>query len=153
MEKNILNNIDHLYRHALITTAIIIVLSILAILVAVGIIKFKLIASQTGRIVTVSLVVLGMVLLLVARFITIQPIYMDYKDNSYIVLENAEVTIREGTSFTSGIEYTNQVTVISSGNYYELKMQTDYSLSTEKTYTGTVAYLKHSKYIVWYDLD
>ena len=35
----------------------------------------------------------------------------------------------------------------------ELKMQTDYSLSTEVEYIGKIAYLEHSEYIVWYQFE
>ena len=59
----------------------------------------------------------------------------------------------ESASFNSGIDYTNPVIVVSNGNEYELKMQTDHALSTGRKYNGTIAYLKHSKYLIWYDLD
>ena len=35
----------------------------------------------------------------------------------------------------------------------ELKMQTDYSLSTEVEYIGKIAYLERSEYIVWYQFE
>ena len=35
----------------------------------------------------------------------------------------------------------------------ELKMQTDYSLDTEVEYTGQIAYLENSGYMIWYEFD
>ena len=153
MEQNILNNIEKIYRNHIITSVIIISLIVLAILVTIGVLKFKLIASKPGRIIITTLVIMGSILLLVLQLNSFYPIHKDYKESSYIIFENTEVVIMESSSFNSGIDYTNPVIVISNGNEYELKMQTDRALSTGRKYNGTIAYLKHSKYLIWYDLD
>ena len=153
MEQNILNNIEKLYRNHIITAVIVIALVVAVILVTVGVLKFKLIASKSGRIIIAILVLMGSILLLVLQFNSFYPIHKDYKENSYIILENTEVVIMESSSSNAGIDYTNQVIVVSNGIEYELTMQTDHALSTGRKYNGTIAYLKHSKYLVWYDFD
>ena len=149
MEKEVINNIYHLYRSHIVTTILLLLLGCVAVLVSIGVVKYKVIQSTVKRITLLVFAAVCSILLLVIQIISIVPIYKDYKEQSYIILENASITIKDGSTGT--IDKTNRVVVIADGNEYELKMQTDYSLSTEKTYTGTIAYLKHSKYLVWYN--
>ena len=65
----------------------------------------------------------------------------------------ADATMIINDDSTGGIDPTNSVVVSVGGNTIELKMQTDYSLDTNTEYVGTVAYSKHSQYVVWYSFN
>lgn len=77
--------------------------------------------------------------------------YEDYSEQSYVLIEDAKIIIKDGSS--GGINSTNKVVVIYEDKVIELKMQTDYSLSTEVEYIGKIAYLERSEYIVWYQFE
>ena len=153
MEQNILNNIEKTYRNSIITTVIVIAIVIAVIIVTIAVLKFKLIASKSGRITLVILVLVGSVLLLALQLNSFYPIYKDHRESSYIIVENAKVLVMESSSSNGGLDYTNRVIVESNGVEYELKMQTDHTLSIGTKYTGTLAYLKYSNYLIWYDFD
>jgi hypothetical protein len=87
----------------------------------------------------------------VVELITISPVYKDYKEQSYIIIEDAKVMIKDHSS--GGLDSTNNVVVYDGDNEIVLKMQTDYSLNVWFEYTGKVAYLKHSNYLIWYEFD
>ena len=96
-------------------------------------------------------VVVASIGLIVVQAVTIYPVYKDYKEQAYIVIEDANVIIKDGS--TGGLDSTNCVIVYDDEKEIELKMQTDYGLDVELEYTGNIAYLKHSNYLIWYDLD
>ena len=88
---------------------------------------------------------------MILQFVEISPVYKDYSEQSYVLIEDAKIVIKDGSS--GGINSTNKVVVSYEDKVIELKMQTDYSLSTEVEYVGKIAYLEHSEYIVWYQFE
>ena len=153
MEQNILNNIEKLYRNNLSTTIIIIALVVAVIIVTIIVLKLKLIASISGRTIMAVSVIIGAVLLLVLQLNSFCSIHKDHRESSYIIVENATVLVMESSSFNGGLDYTNRVVVESHGIKYELKMESDRALSIGTEYTGKLAYLKHSNYLIWYDFE
>ena len=153
MKQNILNNIEKIYRNSILTTVIIIALIVGVIIVTIAVLNFKLIASKSGRMIIGILVPMGSVLLLVLQLNSFYPIYKDHRESSYIIVENATVLVMESSSSNGGLDYTHLVHVEANGIEYELKMQADHALSIGTPSTGTLAYLKYSNYLIWYDLD
>ena len=88
---------------------------------------------------------------MVFQFVEITPVYKDYSEQSYVLIEDAKIIIKDGSS--GGINSTNKVVVTYEDKVIELKMQTDYSLNTEVEYVGKIAYLERSEYIVWYQFE
>lgn len=152
MEKEIIDKIYHLYRSHIVTLVIFILLCCIGTLISVGVIRLGLVKSRTNRILLFSIVLLCSILLPVIQLFQIIPVYADYQESSYIVLDNATMTV---TTDSSGIiDRTNQVFVVdANGNDYNLKLQSDFLLDRGINYTGTIVYLKHSGYVIWYDLD
>ena len=152
MEKEIIDNIYQLYRSRIVTLAIFVLLCCIGILISVGVMKFGLVKSRTNRILLFSIVLLCSVLLLVIQLFQMIPVYADYQESSYIILDNATMTV---TTDSSGIiDRTNQVVVVDAdGNDYNLKLQSDFLLDRGISYTGTIVYLKHSGYVIWYNLN
>ena len=151
IEKCIVENIDKLFHSQIINAILYFVLIIVAILGVVGVTKLKLLKSK-AKIIALSLTIaICSIGLIIIQVITILPVYNDYIQQSYVIVENATMTVAEGSA--GGIDPTNTVFLSVDGNEFALKMQTDYSLDTNKEYAGTVAYLKHSKYIIWYSFE
>ena len=151
MREQILDNIYSLYRSRLITAIIFLVLIILAVVVILGVIKFDIVKSLKGRIVLIVTVVVCSVFLVISQIVTISPIYQDYRDSSYTVVDDATIVIN-GDS-TGLIDRTNTVFLKTKNKEYELIIQTDLKLDIDTEYVGSIAFLKHSKYIVWYDFE
>lgn len=152
MEKNILNNIHSLYRSYVITLILFLILGCVTILVSVGVVKFGLIKSKLCQILQLIVISISVVVLLIIQVHSIVPIYQDYKDASYIVLENATMTIL--TDASGLIDRTNVVLVEDGlGNPVKLKMPNDIQLSVGYVYTGTVVYTKRSGFVVWHSFD
>ena len=91
------------------------------------------------------------VVLLIVKGVEIAPIYHDYQEQAYIVVDEARVIIKDGSS--GGLDSTNRVLINDGEKEIELKMQSDYSLDTEVEYTGQIAYLENSGYLIWYEFD
>lgn len=151
MESAIVENIEKLYRGHIITAILYLFLIVAVFLVTVGVIKFKLLDSRWKNTLLISIVAVASVCLIVVELITISPVYKDYKEQSYIIIEDAKVMIKDHSS--GGLDSTNNVVVYDGDNEIVLKMQTDYSLNVWFEYTGKVAYLKHSNYLIWYEFD
>lgn len=152
MKNEILDKIFHLYRGHIVTIIIFIVLCLVAVLISIGVIKFRLINSKVNRILLLSLVCLCSILLLSGQIIQLIPVHKDYKESSYIILEDATMTIV--TESSGGLDRTNRVVVVDNdGNCYDFKLQSDYLLDNGHSYTGTIVYLKHSGYVIWYDIN
>ena len=80
------------------------------------------------------------------------PIRKDYKETSYVILQNATMTII--TDATGVIDFTNQVAVVDSDmNNYNFKIQTEFNLDRGESYVGTIVFLKHSGFVIWYALN
>ena len=152
MEKEILSNINHLYKSHIVTAIIFLLLGCIAVFISIGVIKFELLKSTIGRIALLILVVVCSIALLTTQIILTVPIYRDREETSYVILENATMTIV--TDSTGVIDRTNQVVVVDEkGNLYNFKMQNDLQLTKDYKYSGTIVYLKHSNYVVWYSFD
>jgi hypothetical protein len=152
MNQDILNNIYDLYKSHIITLVLFLLLGCAAVLTSIGVIKFELLESRIWKIAFLILIIVSVVLLLTAQTLSIIPIYEDYKQSAYVILENSTLTVV--TDSTGIIDRTSKVVVEdNAGRRYELKMQSDLQLSTGCTYTGTVVYLINSNYVVWYSFD
>ena len=151
MEQAILDNTYHLYRSHLVTTILYLVLVVVIIFVGAGVCKFKLVKSVKGRVIIIAMVAVCSMGLILIQLVNIFPVYKDYKKQTYKVVENATVTIKKGA--TGDIFQFNHVVVMTNGSKINLKIPTDRKLSTEIEYTGTIAYLEHSGYLIWYCFD
>lgn len=151
MDKIIIENINHLFRSQIIDTLLYLLLIIVTVLVVIAVIKLKSFNSKV-KVVALSLILtvcsVGMIII---QIISIAPVYKDYKQQSYIVVENATMIVADNSS--GGIDPTSSVFVTVNGNELEFKMRTDYSLDTDTEYVGTIAYLKHSQYVIWYSFN
>ena len=153
MENQIIENIENLYKSQILTFVLCFALIVITSFVVFGVIKFKLLGAKWKNALLISFVAVASVGLLVVQMITISPVYKDYEEQAYIVIENAKVVIKDGSTSTGGLDRTNRVIVCDNGTEMELKMQTDYALDTEVEYRGRIAYLKHSNYLIWYEFD
>ena len=151
MESEIIVNIEKLYNSFLFNAALIGALVLIVVLVTVGVIKFKLLNSKAKQIALFLLTAICSIGLMILQFVEISPVYTDYSKQSYVLIEDAKIVIKDGSS--GGINSTNKVVVSYEDKVIELKMQTDYSLSTEVEHVGKIAYLEHSEYIVWYQFE
>ena len=151
MESEIIVNIEKLYNSFLFNAALTGALVLILVLVTFGVIKFKLLNSNAKRIALILLTAICSVGLMIFQFVEITPVSKDYSERSYVLIEDAKIIIKDGSS--GGINSTNKVVVTYEDKVIELKMQTDYSLSTEVEYIGKIAYLEHSEYIVWYQFE
>ena len=151
MREQILEHIYSLYKSHIITAIVFFALIVLAIMVTIGVIKFDLVKSSKGRLVLIATVILCAIFLIISQIVAVGPIYKDYRDSTYITVENAIVVIKGDSSGV--LDRTSTVTVKTSNQEYELKMLTDIKLDADTEYVGTVVFLKNSKYIVWYEFD
>lgn len=150
MEKEILNNIYRLYRGRIVELILFVLLSGVTVLVTIGAIKLELIESKVQRILLL-IICAGTIALPVIEFSTETTlIRADYKESSYIVLENATMTVTTDT-VTSGLQRINHVSVIDNdGKCYDLMIDSNILISRGDKYTGTIVYLKHSNYVIWF---
>ena len=152
MEKYILNNIHQLYKSHIVTLILVLLLGCLTLLVVVGAIKFNLIKQLIWKFALLTATIVAVVAILLIQINSLIPVYKDYKELSYIVIEDASLTIK--TEASGVIDRINTVIVDDgSGKTFELKMQSDLSLSWGCTYTGTIAYTINSGYVVWYSFN
>ena len=150
MEKEILNNIYRLYRGRIVELILFVLLSGVTVLVTIGAIKLELIESKVQRILLL-IICAGTIALPVIEFSTETTlIRADYKESSYIVLENATMTVTTDT-VTSGLQRINHVSVIDNdGKCYDLMIDSNILISRGDKYTGTIVYLKHSNSVIWF---
>ena len=151
MEQAILNNIYHLYRSYIVTAILYLILAILIFIVGICVCKFKLMGSIRDRVIIMVIAFICSVGLIFIHILNTIPVYKDYKEQSYIVLENATITIKSGA--IGNLDQFNRVIVKSDGREMNLKIPSDPKLSTGIEYTGTIAYLEHSGYLIWYCFD
>ena len=156
MENEILDNIYHLYRLYIINLIIYSILCCVAVLIAIGVIKFEVLNTKAKRILLLLVMCLCSILLLGMQIIIdLLPIRADYKESSYIILENATMTIvaESSSSSSGGLGRTNDVVVIDKdGNRYNLQIE-NYYVRDYGSYTGTIVYLEHSGFVIWYNID
>lgn len=150
MKEQILENIYSLYKSHIVTAIILLALIVMTVIVTIGVIKLDLIKSSKGKFVLIATVIVCSVFLITSQLVTIVPIYKDYCDSSYIVVEDANVVIKGDSSGV--LDRLSTVSVRTRNGEFELNIQTDLKLDVDTEYVGTVVFLKHSKYIVWHDL-
>lgn len=109
MENAIINNIEKLYQSHMLIAVLYVALIVGVSLITVSVIKCKLHHTKWKCITLVAFVVSASVVLLVSQIVAISPVYKDYTKQSYLVLENAKVIIKDGA--TGGIDSINYVTV------------------------------------------
>lgn len=150
MEQEILNNIYRLYRGRIMDLILYVLFSGVTVLVIIGAIKWELIESKVERILML-IICASTIALPVMEFSTeTAPVRADYKESSYIVLENATMTVTTDT-VTSGLRRVNHVIVIDNdGKCYDLMVDHNNLISRGDKYTGTIVYLKHSNYVIWF---
>ena len=151
MENAIIENIERLYKGHIINLLLSLVLVAVTGLLVAGVVKFKILNARWKNIALVSLVAVCSVALLLLQISKLVPVYKDYTEQSYIVVENAEVVIKESTVDMS--DRVNRVVVYDGEKEFELQMQIDHSLDTWFGYKGKIAYLEHSNYMIWYDFE
>lgn len=152
MENEILDNIYHLYRGHIVDLIIAIILCCVAVLIAIGVIKFELLNTKIKCILLLLGACLCSILLIGMQIIELLPVRADYKESSYIILENATMTVTGDLS--SGLNRIHEVVVMDKdGNRYKLQAQMDYVLDYGNSYTGTIVYLEHSGFVIWYNID
>lgn len=150
MEQEILNNIYRLYRGRIMDLILYVLFSGVTVLVIIGAIKWELIESKVERILML-IICAAVIALPVMEFSTeTAPVRADYKESSYIVLENATMTVTTRT-VDSGLRRVNHVSVIDNdGKCYDLMIDSNDLISRGDKYTGTIVYLKHSNYVIWF---
>lgn len=150
MEQEILNNIYRLYRGRIMDLILYVLLSGFTVLVIIGAIKLEWIESKVERILML-IICAAVIALPVMEFSTeTAPVRADYKESSYIVLENATMTVTTRT-VDSGLRRVNHVSVIDNdGKCYNLMVDSNDLISRGDKYTGTIVYLKHSNYVIWF---
>ncbi len=151
MKEQIAENIEKLLRWHIVIAVIHAVLLVVFILVVVGVIKYKLLNAWWKNVLFIWFAVVITVGLPIVDYFNIAPIYRDYKEQAYIVVEDARVIIKQGAS--GGLDSTNQVILYDGENQIELKIETDISLDTEVEYSGKIAYLENSGYLIWYEFE
>ena len=151
MKEQIVGNIEKLLRGHIVTAIIHAVLLVVFILVAVGVIKYKLLNTRWKNVLFICSAVVITIGILIADYFNISPIYRDYKEQMYIVVEDATVIIKEGAS--GGLDRTNRVILYDGEKEIELKIESNFALDTEVEYNGKIAYLENSGYLIWYEFE
>jgi hypothetical protein len=159
MKSEILGNIYLLYRSHVIVLIMYVVLCCLCTAVAIGVVKFRLLDTRVKCIAVLLTVCIGDVILLGWRIKELIPVYADYKESSYVILEDATVTVSDKQSYhgfgLNSLNATHKVVAVDGeGNSYDLIIrQSHWDFDFCHDYTGTLVYLKHSGHVVWYDVD
>lgn len=152
MEKHILSSIHQLYKSHIVTLILLLFLGCATLFIVAGVVKFNLIKRTIWKIALAATTVISVASLLLIQINSLIPVYKDYKESAYVVIEDTSLTILTGAS--CAIDRTNTVLVDDgSGKTFKLEMQSDLRLSVGCTYTGTIAYTLNSGYVVWYSFD
>ena len=151
MEVEILENLKKLYYLHIFNLLLCFALALVSVLCVVYVVKLKILNAKWKNITLILLVVVCSVALLVVQIVELIPIYQDYTEQSYAIVENAKVVIKDGSTQTS--DWVKRVIVEDGEKELELKIRTDYGLDTEFEYTGKIAYLEHSNYLIWYNFE
>ena len=151
MEHIIFENAEKLLSGLMISAGLYFALIVLAVVITIGVIKFKLLKAKWQNIVLATCISVASIILIVVMVLTLLPIYKDYSKQDYVVLEDVKVVVGESTSV--GIDRITVVIVCDGEKQIELKMQSEIALDAGEEYTGTIAYLKNSEYLIWYDFE
>ena len=142
---------SHFYSEVLILV-LLVVLCIVAIIASFFCFKPFIGDSPMKTFIIVLMVCIGSAVLIAIRVVEFFPVYTDYKNMSYIIEENAEFYIIEGTN--NSWDAKNEVLLTTSnGEKINLTITNDHKFETEIALNGTVVYTKHSKHIVWYSTE
>lgn len=124
----------------------------IAILVSIGVVVLLKEKPLWKRLSVLSIAVAAFVVLSVAEVYAIRPIYLDYTEQSYVTVENATIVV-QGDVFRQIIE-TNNVILSYDGRTEYLKIEDEFrKVSVDTELKGTIVYLKHSKFVVWYSVE
>ena len=147
--------IDAVKSHFYSEVWILVLLVLLCIVAVIGSFSCSKPFSGTSKrktLIILLMACLGAVVLLTIRAVGFLPVYTDYKNMSYIVEEDAEFYIIEGTN--NPWDAKNEVLVTTGdGEEIKLTITNDHKFETDITLNGTVVYTKHSKHIVWYSIE
>lgn len=145
------DSIYHLYRSHIVDLCICLALIIAGVLVTVGVIKFQLLNTFKKQILLVFVVAVCSVGLILLQAVPLYRLHKDYEEQSYIVLDDAALTVTVNSRGFLNKE--SEVVVKVDGTEINLVMETDIKLDVGKEYKGTVAYLENSGYVIWYDFE
>lgn len=136
------------YREAFIL-ALLVLLSLIAIIVSIYEFRCYLKKSIIKAILLVSLTCVCALTLIIMGVVDFLPVYTDYRKMDYIIEQNAEICIIEGTN--NIWEQKNMVQVkTQNGESLELEIVNDYKFETGVVFKGEFVYTKRSKHIIWY---
>lgn len=141
----------HYYSEVLILV-LLVLLCIVAVIASVFCFKELVGNSRKKTLLIVLAACLCSAVLISIRVVAFLPVYKDYKNTSYIVEEDAQFYIIEGTN--NPWEAKNEVLVTTSnGEEIKLTITNDHQFETDIALNGTVVYTKHSKHIVWFSTE
>ena len=141
----------HYYSEVLILV-LLVLLCIVAVIASFFCFKELVGKSRKKTLLIVLAACLCSAVLISIRVVAFLPVYKDYKNTSYIVEEDAQFYIIEGTN--NPWEAKNEVLVTTSnGEEIKLTITNDHQFETDIALNGTVVYTKHSKHIVWYSTE
>lgn len=151
MENAIVENIEKLYKLQMFNLIMVVALIVVTAVCVALVVKCKVLHAKWGNVALVALVVSCSVGLLLLQIRSFLPVYRDYTEQSYIVIEDVEVIVKESTADLSN--RVCPVVVYNGEEEITLQMQIDHSLNMGDVYAGKIAYLKHSHYLIWYDFS
>lgn len=126
------------------------VLILFAIALSIAVYKLDILKSRVKAVLLIIFVLALSLGLIAMRAIEFIPVYNDYKNMSYTVVEDAEVYINEGTN--NLLEGKNEVDLKTSvGEEIKLRI-TNGKFETEVWLKGMVVYSNNSKHIILFSL-
>ncbi len=153
MREEIIDGLNDLYR--LFKVEMIMTLILVGVLIIITILAFKLKLCNSLRncIILAITTAICSVTIIILRIHDIIPVYNDYKEQSYIVVENAKVTLDEYGCYSEGLHDVYDVFVVSGEDELTLRIIAETCLGNGIEYTGTIAYSEHSGYVIWFSLN
>ena len=151
MKYDVINPImKSVLKRNIIIGIIMLVIIIVGLLVGIAYSKELYKKSKIKAITFMAVLIICSVVLSVVQGTDLIKVYKDYKNKSYISIENGEFLIHYGTDTwepVHDIQYEN------SGKTISLKIEEikDKEFDTGK-YFGDLVYSKESQYVLWYDL-
>lgn len=148
----ITNNAHTLLRHFLFNAVLNSALCMIAILISVGVVVLIKEMTLWKRLAVLLIAAAAFVALSVAEIYAIRPIYLDYTEQSYVTVENATFLVQG--EVTRQIIETNDVVVNYDGQTEYLKIENGFpKVSVDTELKGTIVYLKHSRFVVWCNVE
>ena len=148
-EEEIIHSMNSFFRSELLTCILFACLIFIVITVSILVYKTSILSSHFKATLLLIFVCLCSVGVVVLRAFEFFPIYTDNRNMSYVIEENAEIFILEGTDNIWNQK--NEVKVkTSKGTTLKLKIANDYKFETGINLKGVIVYATHSKHIIWY---